>query len=98
MCVLDADAAGKDSWKQRNEAIGVILDKATQMAKFGILPSPTCKEVLVALTRRFADTNQNLRPRAVDAIAVIAKGVGKDIEKVRCFTLGTTWSRSGLFS
>jgi hypothetical protein len=75
-------AVGKDAWKQRNEALGIIQDKATQMAKFGILPSATCKELLVALTRRFADTNNNLRPKAVDIITVVAKGLGKDVEKV----------------
>jgi hypothetical protein len=76
-------SVGKDAWKQRNEALGIIQDKATQMAKFGIFPSVTCKELLVALTRRFADTNNNLRPKAVDVITVIAKGLGKDVEKVR---------------
>ena len=74
--------AGKDSWKARNEALGTVQEKAAQMAKFGILPSAACKEIITALTRRFADSNQNLRPKAVDTIAAIAAGVGKDIEKV----------------
>lgn len=79
----DASYAGKDSWKQRNEALGTILEKVSASIKFGITASPACKDLLVALVRRFADTNQNLRPVAVNAIAAVAKGVGKDIEKVR---------------
>ncbi len=51
-------------------------------SKAGIKANGACKDIVVALTRRFADTNQNLRPKAVDAITFIAKGVGKDIEKV----------------
>ncbi len=77
-----AHSPGKDSWKVRNEALGTVLEKASQGAKYGIVSNSTVKTVLQALVRRLADTNQNLRPKAADCIAAIAKGVGADIEKV----------------
>jgi hypothetical protein len=74
---------GKDSWKARNEALTTVLEKATQAAKCGVVYTAGLKDITQALVRRFSDTNQNLRPKAVDALAAIARGVGPDIEKVR---------------
>jgi hypothetical protein len=74
--------AGKDAWKVRNEALGTVVEKATQAAKYGIVPNAAVRSVLQALVRRLADTNQNLRPKAADGIAAIATGVGPDVEKV----------------
>lgn len=52
-------------------------------ARYGIVCNAAVKNVLQALVRRLADTNQNLRPKAADCIAVIATGVGAEVEKVR---------------
>ena len=51
--------------------------------RYGIVCNAAVKNILQALVRRLADTNQNLRPKAADCIAAIATGVGPEVEKVR---------------